>query len=326
MKKVIFLSFCAIFALANDDILKKAQYYESIGDYKNAMLYYKKLVEKPNIKEISIDINNTKELQKEEIVASAKKINKAQNEVKVQVIDLTKKYKTADESDGIIIHKFKPNYIAYAHDTTNKGDRKKDELKFQLSIQKPIIDNFFGLDETITFAYTQQSFWQIWEDSAPFRTTSYEPEIFVTIPVEFLNFDYLRFGLNHQSNGEDGKDSRSWNRFYVGTNFNIGNLEISPRVWATFGLDDTNKDIKDYLGYGDIEFKYNFTNSQILAVLRNNLNFSDNKGSLEFNYFFPIFSGKFQGFFQYFTGYGESLIDYNRHVNKFSLGISIFND
>lgn len=59
-------------------------------------------------------------------------------------------------------------------------------------------------------------------DSAPFRTTDYEPGNFVTFPTEFLGLDYIRVGYNHQSNGEDGIESRSWNRAFLQTSFNIG--------------------------------------------------------------------------------------------------------
>lgn len=326
MKKTTLLLLCATSVFANSTLLEKAQHYESLGDYKNAMIYYKKLATEKNTGAVLEQELNNKKLDKKEAIKIAEKINGAQDKIEVNIIDKEKKYKTASESQGTTIHQYKSNYLVYAHDFNEKDDRKNEELKFQISIQKPIFDDLLGLDETLTFAYTQKSFWQIWENSAPFRTTNYEPEIFVTFPTSFLNLDYLRFGLNHQSNGESGEKSRSWNRAYVSTSFNLGNLSVSPRIWKAFYLDDTNKDIDKYYGYGDILFKYDFGKTEISAILRNNLRFnSNNKGSLELNYFFPLFGGKYGGMIQYFTGYGESLADFNKHVDKISFGISFAN-
>jgi phospholipase A1 len=62
--------------------------------------------------------------------------------------------------------------------------------------------------------------------------------------------------------------------------------------------------------------------------LRNNLEFYDkNRGSAEFNWTFPLprllYSTNTYGLFQVFSGYGNSLIDYDRETNKVGLGIAL---
>jgi phospholipase A1 len=47
-------------------------------------------------------------------------------------------------------------------------------------------------------------------------------------------------------------------------------------------------------------------------------------GSAQFDWRFPI-SGKLFGYFQVFSGYGESMIDYNFRKTSVGLGISIGN-
>ncbi|NLY03924.1 MAG: phospholipase A [Campylobacter sp.] len=222
--------------------------------------------------------------------------------------------------------------MGWAYDFSKKeerfGDERKDqEVKFQFSFQKPLFDDLLGLDETWSFGYTQTSFWQIQVDSLPFRTTDYQPEFFVTIPTnDIWKLDYIRVGLNHQSNGEGGLKSRSWNRAYLETTFSLGNLRITPTVWHSFIFDDENKDIRQYMGYGDLKFSYDIADHHLVALWRNNLRFDNqNRGAIELNYYFPLpFGDGIYGYLQYFNGYGESLYDYNKQVNKVMLGISFY--
>jgi len=51
-------------------------------------------------------------------------------------------------------------------------------------------------------------------------------------------------------------------------------------------------------------------------------NFAKHKGSLELGFVFPIW-GRFNAYVQYFTGYGESLIDYNHNQQKLGLDIAL---
>ncbi|NLK67396.1 MAG: phospholipase A [Campylobacteraceae bacterium] len=334
MKKIICLSMvCAsfLFAQTRDEILQKAMEFEANGDYKNAMLYYKKLAlpdasmgyDKALASSGGVD-SKTTNLETQEI-AQANYQNYQTTASYATTSKQSEKslYPTAGGDEWAYI--YKPNYFGYAYDTHDTADRKQGEIKFQISAQKPLFDNLLGLDETWTFAYTQTSFWQAHMESWPFRTTNYEPEFFVTIPANYWGLDYWRVGLSHESNGKGGVESRSWNKAYLQTSFALGNLRITPTVWHSFGLDDYNKDIRQYMGYGDIKFDYDINKHRISALLRNNLRFdSENRGALELNWYFPLFKDTY-GFVQYFTGYGESLEDYNRHVDKGMIGIAIIN-
>ena len=177
-------------------------------------------------------------------------------------------------------------------------------------------------------AYTQTSWWQITRASAPFRETNYQPEIFLNFVypkyLESIGVQNLKFGLLHESNGRDGSNSRSWNRAYLQSDFVYGNFSVSPRAWVVVGDKGDNKDILKYIGHGDVRLSYNLNDHIFSLMLRNNLHFDKtNKGAAELSYMFPIFSTGVYGYLQYFTGYGESLIDYNRHTDKVGLGFVI---
>lgn len=334
MKKIIYLSvLCAsfLFAETKDEILQKAMKFEQAKDYENAMLYYKKLAMLDMSKPLDYndvltkpDNQNSDKLATDfsyyENDTSAKKVSKSQTFKNVD----KNLYPRADSLDKQWIYMYQPTYLGYAYDFDKKDDRKRGETRFQISFQKPLFDDLLGLDETWSVAYTQTSFWQTSMESAPFRANNYEPEIFVTMPTDILGLDYLRVGLNHESNGKSGTESRSWNRAYVQTSFNVGDLRITPRAWHSFTFDRDNRDIRQYLGYGDIKFDYDINDEHRLsALLRNNLRLDNqNRGALELNWYFPLpFKTDLRGFVQYFTGYGESLEDYNHHVDKAMIGV-----
>ena len=229
-------------------------------------------------------------------------------------------------------------YLYWDKDGINGYHQKQYETEFQISVKKPVLFNLLGLNETLTFAYTQTVWWQVYSSSAPFRETNYEPEAFVTFPTsKNVDKEYglkgLRVGFLHQSNGQDGLQSRSWNRLYLSSIWQHKNLFTKFRVWYRIPEDkkssptdasgDDNPDIEDYLGYGDLSFSYIYKKNHFTLLLRNNLKTSKNKGAVSFTYSTPL--GLAKDTFLYmklFSGYGESLIDYNRNINKISLGFS----
>ena len=216
---------------------------------------------------------------------------------------------------------YEPIYMLFTHDFSKKPDRKADELHFEFSFERPITYDALGLGEKISFAYTQNSWWQITQDSAPFRESNYRPELYVSAPVPFA--DELKIGAMHESNGKGSEESRSWNRLYAQSTWSADGFSITPRAWYAFWLDRTNEDIADYMGYGDLRASYTFGKQRLSALWRNNLHFDgSNRGAIELNYSFPIFNSGFYGYLRYFNGYGESLADYKRSVNKIGIGLS----
>jgi phospholipase A1 len=251
----------------------------------------------------------------------------------------------ADNTFGLI--PYKENYILPLSYSTKKykgkNYKKNIEIEFQISFLKDITHNLLGLNDTLYAAYTQHSFWQAYSPSAPFRETNYEPEIFISIPLKFnfenINIKEFQFGFNHQSNGQDEYKSRSWNRIILGTLLKKDNLSLRVRAWYRIkehkknkefyeGKDpnasgDDNPDIEKYLGYGDLNFKYDYNNNKLRIMLRNNLRTNENKGAIKLSFSTPIKNNTYI-YFQYFNGYGESLIDYNRNISKIGIGISIY--
>lgn len=217
--------------------------------------------------------------------------------------------------------------FAYAfHGRPDDPKYKQAETKFQFSVKKVLFENMLFLGESWNFGYTQTAWWQMYAESAPFRELNYAPELFVSFP--FSGFGWLKsmsVGFMHQSNGKDEADSRSWNRVYANAVFHHKRFVFLPRLWYIVPESslDENRDIRKYLGNFDAKIAYLGRDTFAYILLRNNLNFKHNKGAVELNAGFDLFDNGVFWFVQYFNGYGESLIDYQRYINKLGIGFVI---
>ena len=209
---------------------------------------------------------------------------------------------------------------------------KDTEAQFQLSIKFPLAVNLFNTFD-IYSAYTNRSFWQLYSKdiSAPFRETNHEPEAWVQFKPqwEFLGFTNTAniFGIVHQSNGQGGVLSRSWNRIYANFAVERGNLALSFKPWHRISEDeedDDNPDITDYLGHYEVRAAYKWKEHVFSAMSRNNIESGFENGAVELGWSFPLWNYPYlKGYVQYFTGYGESLIDYDQYVNRIGIGIAL---
>lgn len=331
--KALALALCAMSLAAQDltELYVKAGKYEAKGDYKNAMIYYKKIAEtslaesgeksrRNSAKNSIVSAQTPASHDDIAILNSAESQNSfAQNST---ASNSTPQGEQNGRNFGFLgLKYYEPIYMLFTHDFSKKPDRKADELHFEFSFERPITYDALGLGEKFSFAYAQNSWWQITQDSAPFRESNYRPELYVSAPVPFA--DELKIGAMHESNGKGGEESRSWNRLYAQSTWSADGFSITPRVWYAFWLDRTNEDIADYMGYGDLRASYTFGKQRLSALWRNNLHFDgSNRGAIELNYSFPIFNSGFYGYLRYFNGYGESLADYKRSVNKIGIGLS----
>lgn len=203
---------------------------------------------------------------------------------------------------------------------------KNIETEFQISLKKDLSYNLFGLNEIFTFGYTQEVWWQLYSDSAPFRETNYRPEIWLTLPIKDkklseFGFKALKVGFWHESNGMGEPLSREWNQIYLDSVFFSGNLMTTLRIWLA-DAGENNKDITDYLGYGHLKMNYFFKNHQFDLTWHNNLHFDgDNKGSVKIEWSHPVGSSKNNFWYlKLFNGYGASLVDYNDNQSRVGFG------
>ncbi len=317
------------------NIYKQAEKYEQKGDIKKAMLLYKKAASlslNPQKLEKSLKKTDEGKKNQKDLVKFGK------NYIKDYELSTTNQTLQQIIFSSFDVKPYRMNYLLpITYDNVSHIGRKNIETKFQISFKKILAKNIFGLDDKLFLGYTQTSWWQTSEKSSPFRETNYMPELFMFFPYihKYSPLKAYKIGILHQSNGRGKELSRSWNRVYMSGIFQTKGIFIVPRVWyripehAKKDINDTsgddNPDIYDYLGYGDLKISYPYKKNLFSLLLRNNLKFNGrNRGAVQFDWTFPLpwISDTF-GYLQIFSGYGESLIDYNKRNDKIGLGFSI---
>lgn len=215
------------------------------------------------------------------------------------------------------------------HPATEEFDYRNVEAEFQFSIKSKLWENAVEDRVDVWFGYTQLSQWQIYAVSGPLRDNNYEPELFATIRADLdvgpLRWRMVNVGLVHQSNGDGPDFSRGWNRLYAQFGLEHGQFSLLFRPWYRIPdseENDDNPDISAYLGYGDLVARYAAARHIVTATFRDNLRTGDNRGSVQLDWAIPFFDvERARILVQFFSGYGESLIDYNHAQNSIGIGL-----
>ncbi len=227
-----------------------------------------------------------------------------------------------DNEDRSILQRHHPFYFVYGEPTS----------KLQLSFKSPIFrgSNFY-------FAYTQLMFWALNEESKPFRDLTYNPEMFYRWSQKrWVFLRSIDIGLiGHTSNGKQGADSRSIDLKYIRFN-----AEREGHRWLTrfttqfsylYGFDPTNTDIQNYIG--PLSFTMAFTQlfdawidkSEVALTAAPGGKFANkwDKGGYLVSWSFRLGGINLVPAFylQYYGGYAESLLNYNKNVREFRGGI-----
>jgi len=228
-----------------------------------------------------------------------------------------------------------PNTLSASGLNTENVDHL--EAKYQISVKLPIYQKD-NSTSGLYFGFTAVSYWQVYnsEASKPFRETNYEPELFYSwrneLTLAGFKFNQIRVGMSHQSNGQSDLRSRSWNRLFASAMFSDRDSFYHIKAWYRIKEDektdpfdstgDDNPDITTFMGHTEFGYGTKLGEFNVMALVRNNLKTSDNKGSVELNLSYPV-SARYDILLQYFNGYGDSLVDYNRHQQRIGFGIQL---
>lgn len=249
-------------------------------------------------------------------------------------------------SDGV---NTQPSSPAPGHTAATAQPYSRTETKIQLSVRTKIAkgllksgDQDSDDHDSLWFAYSQQSYWQLFNGdlSRPFRSTDHEPEVIYIYPHQIRlagGWDYRLSGLGlvHQSNGQSLPLSRSWNRVYLmgAMEKPLGpesSLRLQGRLWQRLressGNDD-NPDIEDHIGRAELSGNWQINRFNTLGITMRHALRKEAKGSTRLDWMLaPISAPTYTGLryhLQLFSGYGDSLVDYNRKRTVLSVGLSL---
>lgn len=240
----------------------------------------------------------------------------------------------AKPGDEPALSAHEPTYIVFG-ESSDRGFDARYQLSFKYRIFDPegFIGRFSPLFSNLYFSYTQTSLWDIGEDSSPFRDTSYRPGLFYKWAGsdKFLFPDEWRAGVEHESNGRSDGDSRSLDTAFVSPSWHIDlpssrRFSFMPKVYTYIDKNENN-DIQRYRGYVDWVARFGREDGLIINGLYREGTAGYATGQLDISY--PISERIFArtGSFvhlQLFSGYGETLLDYDQDRDtQIRLGISI---
>jgi len=246
---------------------------------------------------------------------------------------------------------YRANYVMPLHKTSrinrapqsptqavvNQPNYRPIEAKFQMSLRTKVLQDVLLPGGDVWVAFTQQAMWQIWNgrDSKPFRNTDYEPEAIYVLPTKpglrrlpwGWQWRYTQLAIAHQSNGQSDPLSRSWNRVYAGAGFERGDWTLTARMSQRLNerrSSDNNPDLVDYRGRSELQLGWTPGASTASLLFRSSVQ-GPKYGALQFEWTYPVHSAQPNGlrwFVQAFSGYGETLTDYNFRQNSFGLGLT----
>jgi phospholipase A1/A2 len=250
----------------------------------------------------------------------------------------------------------KVNYFSLNHWPGNNNAQAKFQISMKFQVLEP---NLYVLQHNIFpayVAYTQKTLWNVGQQSRPFEESDINPEFFLDYPVNaaligrFKLRNIVISPIEHESNGLGGVQSRGWDRQYVLIKFGIEpkeKLEITNsflsdkallyvKLWHASSYSDetaylqsigSNDKFLDYMGQGEVgvsvrNFLWGGSIRNHQLDIRTPIFRDGRKNSCEFEFRQQLPNMNFALYFQYWYGYGETLMRFDQFGRRSFIGLS----
>lgn len=223
---------------------------------------------------------------------------------------------------------YKDNYFTVGTALGQRPTRTNSDVKFQISISQRLTRSTLPWNTYLFLFYTQKTFWNVFEKSMPMFDMNFNPGIGLTKPL-FSTDRYIgkvTLLVEHESNGRDSVQSRSWNRVSLAASIVVDDwLMVHGKIWLPIIDGENNRDILNYCGIWQNGVSIRTPNRKFqwdLTMVKRrgwNLNFNT---IFEFSWRVNKRSNQYI-FVQYYNGYGENLLDYNVFHSRLRVGFVI---
>ncbi|WP_134091377.1 phospholipase A [Olivibacter sp. XZL3] len=227
------------------------------------------------------------------------------------------------EQAGFAIHR--DNYFITGIPLNEQPTKNNSDVKYQISFEQRLRRTSLpgGLFPYLT--YTQKAFWDVYRDSKPFDEINFNPGIAFVRPffVKGHRLVYAALSLEHESNGRDSIYSRSWNFVAFSLRAQIQERWIAGlKFWLPMSYKDENPNLMEYIGFAEASVNYSIKpNKWSFDITAKKGKGWNKKGSMQAQLNWRPFKDENQHLMlQWFQGYGESLIDYQKHTSMIRLG------
>lgn len=222
----------------------------------------------------------------------------------------------------------KDNYMVVGTGLFEKPDADNSGVKFQTSFSQRITQSRLPFDSYLFISFTQKVFWDIFRKSVPISDMSFNPAVGLSryIIKDNRYKGKLTLMIEHESNGKDSIDSRSWERLTFASSVQLHpQVDMELKVWIPFIDGKYNRDLLKYAGIFQIStdfrtvsdrfhFSATFVKRADWGLNFNTMLDAGYRISKNENFFLYL---------QYYNGYNEGIYFYKSFHNVLRFGFLI---
>lgn len=254
--------------------------------------------------------------------------------LQAQIVRLEDDYKFDADSirreydNGPYFSLYKDNYFTVGTTLGEKPTRNNSDVKFQVSIAQRLTKSTLPFNSYFFLFYNQKVYWNVFQESMPMRDMNFNPGLGLAklLIVKGRVVGRASLLIEHESNGRDSINSRSWNKIsFCGSIYITPQFMIHAKYWIPIVDGENNKDILKYSGIYQNGIQVTTPDQRfgfaVTLIKRQGWNFNFNT-IVELNY--RLFKKENQYMFlQYYNGYGESMLDYKQFHSRIRIGLVI---